>query len=184
MKHCADGDCPDLLRDRRHGEFRDEIAVCPACGSRLVAGPAPPTRPPVDWVDRIVVATFPTPVEAHLARASLEAAGIPAAVENEHLAGIQWLYASAIGGVRVTVAASEAEEAAAVLRAVGPASAPATVADARDEGDACPRCGADAGPPPRTRRRFRALSLLVGVPFSTSPGRRRCAACGHRWRVA
>jgi hypothetical protein len=47
------------------------------------------------------VATFSKPEEAHLFRTRLEAAGIPAYVQDEHLIQMDWLYSNAIGGVRV-----------------------------------------------------------------------------------
>ena len=51
----------------------------------------------------VTVASFSFPHEAHIARASLEAAGIPAVVADEHTISMQWLYSNALGGVKVQV---------------------------------------------------------------------------------
>ena len=50
------------------------------------------------------IATFSKPEEAHLFRTRLEAAGIPAYVQDEYLIQMDWLYSNAIGGVRVQIA--------------------------------------------------------------------------------
>ena len=49
------------------------------------------------------IATFDFPHQAHVARASLEAAGIPAFVADEHTINMYWLYCQAMGGVRLQV---------------------------------------------------------------------------------
>ena len=41
MKHCPNPECPDLLAHGRPGEYRDEIDVCPYCGTPLQWGPPP-----------------------------------------------------------------------------------------------------------------------------------------------
>lgn len=65
----------------------------------------------------VLVATFSSVHEAHLAKANLEAAGIPAFTSDEHLVSAQPLYSNALGGVKVWTPASFAEEARALLSA-------------------------------------------------------------------
>ena len=87
----------------------------------------------------IVLATYPDPVAAHLARTRLEAAGIACFLSNETLVSLNVMYSPAAGGVRLHVYARDAAAAAEVLRELphmhaargGPAA----------EGPACPRCG-------------------------------------------
>lgn len=67
----------------------------------------------------ISVATFSTPIEAHLARNILEEEGIEAIIADEHLGDTAGGYIQAIGGIRVQVRASDAEAARAIL-AVNP----------------------------------------------------------------
>lgn len=177
MKHCQNDECPDLRRDGVRGEFYDTVVVCPACGAVLADGQAPAHIVESEWVERVCVASCFTPVEAQLTKAALEAAGIPAFVENEHLAGIQWLYSQAVGGVRVMIDPAFVDDARAVLTAPSPEREVV-------EGSRCPHCGDHSLPPPRLRLRTRALSLLLGLPFSLSTRRRRCSACGRTWRVS
>lgn len=52
----------------------------------------------------IVVARFSFPHEAHIAKASLDSAGIKCHIADEHTVNTQWLYSNAMGGVRLMVA--------------------------------------------------------------------------------
>ena len=61
----------------------------------------------------ITIGRFQLPEDAHLFRAFLESQEIPASVLDENVAQLFWHYSDAIGGVRVVVDDSDAEEAAA-----------------------------------------------------------------------
>ena len=66
---------------------------------------------PEDWVR---IATFRTPVEAHLARMHLESEGITSFILDEHMATTSvW---GAVAGVRLMVSQSDAARAADILR--------------------------------------------------------------------
>ena len=58
----------------------------------------------------VIVATYLYPHEAHIARASLESAGIPAVLADEHTINTDWLYAQALGGVKLLVDEARAAE--------------------------------------------------------------------------
>lgn len=62
------------------------------------------------------VARFDFPYEAQIARAKLEAAGLPAYVADEHTNNADWLYSQALGGVRLQVPSSAVEQAIALLQ--------------------------------------------------------------------
>lgn len=47
--------------------------------------------------------SFSIPIQAHLLRARLEGAGIPAYLRDENMVTLDWLAALAIGGVKVEV---------------------------------------------------------------------------------
>jgi hypothetical protein len=93
---------------------------------------------------RRVVARFPEPVMAHMAKARLEAEGIPAFVRDAHTIGIQWLYSIALGGVRVEVEEHDEERALDLLRT----DMSEELTEEHWSGHAhpdlrCPRCGSD-----------------------------------------
>ncbi len=125
------------------------------------------------------IASFREAHSAHIARAKLEAAGIPAFVADEHLVGVQWFYSDAIGGVKVQVPASFADEAREIVAAdlsAGVAAERHSQRGRRRIGRAiCPACGSGLGHPETVsrdvtsgRRRFVVWSQ-----------RATCTHCGH-----
>lgn len=65
----------------------------------------------------VVVATFTGMDEAAIARGVLEQEGITAFLANEHLVTIAWQLSQATGGIRLSVAASDAQRARKILAA-------------------------------------------------------------------
>ena len=63
----------------------------------------------------IVVSKYLFPLDANIAKASLESEGIPAHIADEHTVNMQWLYSNAIGGVRLFVPEEFEAEAKAIL---------------------------------------------------------------------
>jgi hypothetical protein len=63
----------------------------------------------------VVVGRFDAPHEAELARNFLREHGVPARVDNDVMVGMNPLWGSALGGVRLYVAESRAESAAKLL---------------------------------------------------------------------
>jgi hypothetical protein len=67
-------------------------------------------------VDELVhIATFVYPPEAKFARAQLEGEGIPCFLVNERTLDIDWFLTNVVGGYRLFVPASYAEQARAIL---------------------------------------------------------------------
>jgi hypothetical protein len=130
---------------------------------------------------RRVVARFPEPVMAHMAKARLEAEGIPAFVRDAHTIGIQWLYSIALGGVRVEVEEHDEERALDLLRT----DMSEELTEEHWSGHAhpdlrCPRCGSEeiVRSVPRLRTGLRSLlKLIPGSPQRTST----CRSCGRTW---
>ena len=48
----------------------------------------------------VVISKYSFPLDAHIAKASLESEGIPAYIADEHTINMQWLYFDALGNVR------------------------------------------------------------------------------------
>ena len=90
----------------------------------------------------IVLGTYYNPVDAHLARTRLEAAGIACFVSNESLALLNQMYSPASGGVRLHVYARDAARATEVLRepAIMHASRGGLAEEEALPGPTCPRC--------------------------------------------
>ena len=61
------------------------------------------------------IASFSFPHEAQIAKTSLDAAGIPAFIADEHTINMQWLYSNALGGVKLQVPLQVAEKAMELL---------------------------------------------------------------------
>jgi hypothetical protein len=80
----------------------------------MEAGGAPMnSRNPVD--ELVHVATFVYPHDAKFARAELEGEDIPCFLDNERTLDIDWFLANVLGGYRLFVPASFAEQARAIL---------------------------------------------------------------------
>ena len=126
------------------------------------------------------VASFPEPSAAYIARALLEAVGIPAEVADEHTVGAFWLYSQAVGGVKLRVPPECFEEARSLL--AEDRSALLSAAGLEPEEHACPRCGASEVVQPRAHRWSAILSWVFGLPLVFWSRSLRCAGCGNRWR--
>ena len=64
---------------------------------------------------QIQIASYSFPHEAHIAKASLEAAGIPASIADEFTINMDWLYSNALGGVRLFVPKEYEKDALALI---------------------------------------------------------------------
>src|SRR5690242_14994107 len=91
----------------------------------------------------ITVARFRDPWQAHMLRGRLEAEGIPAFLQHEHLIGMNWPWSTALGGVQVQVPELVAAEAARIEQRCRSGE---YAEELREEVGAlddihCPRCG-------------------------------------------
>ncbi len=131
-----------------------------------------------------------------MARAELEANGIHAAVFEENTVSAQWLYAQAMGGMRLMVCRGDASRAAEIL-GLPPIGAAELAKKAGEAAEAtCPKCGSG-----EVKTGFFTVygtsflriigivlcyilpafliseAILVAVPWGY-----RCKACGYKWR--
>ncbi|SHO57407.1 putative signal transducing protein [Vibrio quintilis] len=66
----------------------------------------------------VIVARFSLPHEAHVAKASLDAAGIVSIIADEHsMINMQWLFNDIPGSIRLMVHEADAENARMILNA-------------------------------------------------------------------
>ncbi|CAG0977260.1 hypothetical protein MYXO_01649 [Myxococcaceae bacterium] len=133
----------------------------------------------------VTVAAFSEPIEAHLARSRLECEGLACSIADEHIVGVYWLSASAVGGVKLQVRERDREHALRVLEEVS--SRPVDSAEwVTGDLDAprCPSCGSLRVARERIDRRWFWLSwLLLGIPIPFLERHERCRRCHARWRV-
>lgn len=133
------------------------------------------------------IATFPDLAAAEMARASLEAEGIPAVIPDSQMAGLDWRLGTALGGVRLQVAPEHADAAARFLSETT-AAEPGGDSTVLPSSELCPFCrSAQIGPD--DQRTLKVLSLLVfPLLIITLPiilltrGRLRCHNCRKTWR--
>jgi predicted Zn-ribbon and HTH transcriptional regulator len=177
-------------------EFQDWVKVCPDCGVELIDKLSPLTPKAIIPPDPIVtIATFSYPTEAHLYKTKLESEGIDAFVADEHMVQANWLYSLAIGGVRLQVKESEAEEALSILRGISTNAHEETPAAETGE-DRCPKCNSTN----IQYQRFSSLAIFIfwfisNLTIGTimaSPGggftlpflkrKWKCHTCGYEWK--
>ena len=135
---------------------------------------------PVRWV---TVATFWTSAETHIARLKLESEGIECMIVDENLVATDWLWANALGGIKLQVPEEDLQRARELLTTRAQHILVAADGEPLFDGQArCPRCGSDDIYTQRFSRRMAFISiLLLGAPLPLLRRRQRCAACGFDW---
>jgi DNA-directed RNA polymerase subunit RPC12/RpoP len=136
------------------------------------------------------IATYPDLISAQLAQSLLQAEGIVSTIPEENIAGIDWQWSTALQGIRLQVAANDADSALELL-SIRPGLLPDDyLPDIHDVGpqDRCPHCGSDLMGSQRWRRRGKALTMLVPIllllwPLVLAFGPRyECTQCGRLWK--
>ena len=100
-----------------HAEYRAGVTRCSDCGVDLVADePASGPRRPRSHAGLVVVATYHSEFEAHIAGSALAAAGIEATVGGDD-AGGAYPFLGFTQGIGLLTRAEDADEARAILSA-------------------------------------------------------------------
>jgi hypothetical protein len=116
MKYCPNTNCPFRKEFGKSSEFRDEVEICPDCGSRLISGEAPQSQNEAcQGQDLVIIAKYMYLHQAQLARITLEGHGINAFIRDEHSVGIQSLFGLALGGIKLEVTKEYAHKALEIL---------------------------------------------------------------------
>lgn len=131
----------------------------------------------------VTIASFRDIPSAGLAQSILESEGINCFLDNQFTVGVNWLYSTAVGGVKLKVNKSNAEKANELLKNL---NEPAEFSVQSEEGllpdSACPNCGDTDIVPINYHRKFAALSLLFGLPLLIFRKRYRCRKCCHKFK--
>jgi hypothetical protein len=134
----------------------------------------------MDTPPLVVVAAFTNVHEANLALSVLDAAGINAMLDNEHVISMDWTLSNAVGGVRVLVGAEKADEARELLAtAASDLAVPPGVDTPPASGDSCDNCGSAEFDSEVAGRRLSIASwMTIGLPLGVASRRRFCRRCG------
>lgn len=125
----------------------------------------------------IVVARYSFPHEAHIAKASLESAGIESYIADEHTVNTQWLYSNAIGGVRLMVAERDAEQALQILNSDFSQDVDNEMSGA-ERSEVCPKCGShDLVAYTKGKRSAFLVFILLGFPLFFYKHGYKCNQC-------
>jgi hypothetical protein len=118
------------------------------------------------------------PWQADLAGARLASEGIPFFLKDANTVSINWLYSTALGGVKLQVMAADVDRARALLIEV---EADPSLPE-ESSVPSCPRCRSD-NLQKVVRGRLWALVawLLLGLPLLWPWRRIKCCSCGYLW---
>ncbi|RYD31811.1 MAG: DUF2007 domain-containing protein [Verrucomicrobiaceae bacterium] len=161
-----------LHRRRPCGVFK------PGAGHRTPVIICPAILPVIQSAAMKTIATFNTVDEASLVKSRLDAAGIPAFLQDEHVVQLNWSYSNAIGGVRLQTTDDQLETAREFLAAAAPPPPEPAVEVV------CPACGSAKVRQEDLPRRFALFTLIalsLPMPFGRSAW--KCQDCGHGFKV-
>lgn len=129
--------------------------------------------------DRLVtLCSYPMPWQADLAGARLSSEGIPFFLKDANTVSINWLYSTALGGVKLQVLAADVDRARSVLAT----DEPVAVLPEEPEILSCPHCRSERlQKVVRGRFWFLLVWLFLGLPLLWPWRRVKCLSCGHLW---
>jgi hypothetical protein len=122
------------------------------------------------------IGSYSTLYEANLVKSELEAFGIQGQLRDAAAIGANWLWSNALGGVKVQVPESQADEARLILEAEPECEIDAPAAAV------CPGCGGGHTRYYLDKRGSFLTWLILGVPVIPAFSRMVCADCGWKWR--
>ncbi len=131
--------------------------------------------------DIVTISTYSYPLEAEIARGKLESEGIWAFVADDYMVTMNWLYSTAIGGVKLQVKESDAQRALQILNH----NAPIIEDELHEDNDSprCPRCMSFSIQYQTFEPRLVFLSwLLLSFPLPFVKKKWKCMACGCSWK--
>lgn len=131
----------------------------------------------------ITIAQYRDLPQAGLAKSLLESHGLTCFLDNQFTVGVNWLYSTAVGGVKLKVFETDFAQAKQILQETYISSAGAShIEEDLANESACPKCGKPEIEIKNYTRKFAAISLLLSLPIFFFLKRYRCKGCGHRWK--
>jgi hypothetical protein len=121
--------------------------------------------------------------EAMTDRMVLEAADIDCYLYDENMVRLDWLWSNLLGGLKLVVRQSDAEDAEKALN-----SRQNEKFDVEGVGEyeqeLCPKCGSKEVSCDELLKRIAGAGLLLGLPIAIHQRGWNCHNCGHTWEVA
>jgi len=128
----------------------------------------------------MIVGRFRDMPEAFAARAALEAAGFECRLFDEVVIRLNWLWSNLLGGLKLVVRKSDADEAKKILDEKTPQKF-----DVEEVGDyeqpRCPSCGSLDVSWKELKKNIACAGLLIGLPIVITEKGWHCHSCGRRW---
>jgi hypothetical protein len=159
-------------------EFEAWVTTCPDCKTALVAS-KPAAKVKRKSVPRklVTVAVYDFIAEAELNKAKLESEGIPAFIFDGTMMNVNFLFSTALGGIKLQVDESQAERAQEILESTK------FVSQKPEDysGPLCPTCGSSDVRYERYSKHQVFWGLLV-APHPFKANQWKCNQCGFVWK--
>jgi hypothetical protein len=130
----------------------------------------------------VTIARYRDLPQAGLDKSILEGQGVTCFLDNEFTVGVNWLYSTALGGVKLKVLEEDVPLAKELLGAGNNIDESVVAEEVLPPEELCPKCESPAVRGINYTRKFAAISLLLSLPFFFFMKRYSCGECGHRWR--
>jgi len=128
----------------------------------------------------VVVRRFRDMPEAIAARMTLEAAGIECYLQDETVIRLDWLWSNLMGGLKLVVRKSDADEAKKVLDEGTPKKFDVEGVGEYEQPH-CPACGSLDVSCDELRKRVAGAGLMLNLPIAMTAKGWHCHFCNHRW---
>jgi hypothetical protein len=130
----------------------------------------------------VVIAEYRDLPQAGLAQSTLEANGVQCFLENQYMVGVNWLYSTALGGIKLKVHSRDVSRANEIFSNLKSGNVEGFSEEKTAPEATCPFCGSTEIITKNYTRKFAAISLLLSLPFFFFLKRNSCKECGHNWK--
>ena len=121
--------------------------------------------------------------EALIAQGKLQSEGVESFLADENIVRMDWFWSNLIGGVKLQVAAKDAETALAILAEEIPPGFTVEEVGEEYQQPACPKCGSLDVVFETINKEVALLALYtLSLPVSISRNSWKCEACGTQWQ--
>ena len=131
----------------------------------------------------ITIKTFIDPIEANIIKGRLESEGIPTLLLDENTVNTYWLYAQAIGGIRLQVKEEDVVHALSILEEDKAKMYLINKEEVDKSSPYCPNClSNNIRINKYSKSAFGFSWLLMGFPLLLPDKKFYCFNCGNQWK--